>query len=212
MTPLDDDIERAARTLAETAVGADGCLGYYRRIGAKRAALPFDIDGVVYKLDALAAQRELGFVGRTPRWAIAHKFPAQEQTTTVEDIIVNVGRTGAATPAAKFKPVFVGGVTVTNATLHNADQVARLGKELYKRLAVMGGHAGALGKALEAAVGKYNAFVGSLESQVMTQARRFEELSVDHEGRTLAPLEPVEQGVRPLAKLAAVEGETTLSN
>ena len=113
-------------SLAETAVGADGCLDYYRRIGKKRDALPFDIDGVVYKIDALAMQRELGFVGRTPRWAIAHKFPAQEQTTTVEDIIVNIGRTGAATPAAKLKPVFVGGVTVTNATLHNADQVARL--------------------------------------------------------------------------------------
>src|SRR6185369_178624 len=87
---------------------------------------PFDLDGVVYKLDSLASQNELGFVGRTPRWAIAHKFPAQEQTTVVEDIIINIGRTGAATPAAKLKPVFVGGVTVTNATLHNADQVARL--------------------------------------------------------------------------------------
>ena len=113
-------------TLVETAVGTDGCLDYYRRIGARRDELPFDIDGVVYKVDALAVQRELGFVGRTPRWAIAHKFPAQEQTTTVEDIIINIGRTGAATPAAKLKPVFVGGVTVTNATLHNADQVARL--------------------------------------------------------------------------------------
>ncbi|HTD28911.1 MAG TPA: NAD-dependent DNA ligase LigA, partial [Xanthomonadaceae bacterium] len=113
-------------SLVGTAVGAEGCLDYYRSIGAQRDALPFDIDGVVYKLDALAAQRELGFVGRTPRWAIAHKFPAQEQTTTVEDIIVNIGRTGAATPAVKLQPVFVGGVTVTNATLHNADQVARL--------------------------------------------------------------------------------------
>jgi DNA ligase (NAD+) len=81
---------------------------------------------VVYKLDDYAGQREMGFVSRAPRWAIAHKVPAQEQTTTVEDIIVNIGRTGAATPAAKLKPVFVGGVTVTNATLHNADQVARL--------------------------------------------------------------------------------------
>src|SRR4029079_3282159 len=106
--------------------GAEGCLDYYRRIGAQRDKLPFDIDGVVYKLNDLAAQRELGFVGRTPRWAIAHKFPAQEQTTGVDDIIVNSGRTGAATPAAKLKPVFVGGVTVTNATLHNTDQVARL--------------------------------------------------------------------------------------
>ena len=112
--------------LVATARGVDGCLAYYRKIGAERDALPFDIDGVVYKLDDLAAQRELGFVGRTPRWAIAHKFPAQEQTTTVEAIIVNIGRTGAATPAVKLLPVFVGGVTVTNATLHNADQVARL--------------------------------------------------------------------------------------
>ncbi|HEY9541440.1 MAG TPA: NAD-dependent DNA ligase LigA, partial [Luteimonas sp.] len=113
-------------SLVGTASGAKGCLAYYGKIGAQRDALPFDIDGVVYKVDDMSAQRELGFVGRTPRWAIAHKFPAQEQTTVVEDIIVNIGRTGAATPAAKLKPVFVGGVTVTNATLHNADQVARL--------------------------------------------------------------------------------------
>ncbi|MBX3693243.1 NAD-dependent DNA ligase LigA [Dokdonella sp.] len=112
--------------LAGTARGAQGCLDYYRRIGAERDALPFDIDGVVYKLDDLAGQRELGSVGRTPRWAIAHKFPAQEQQTRVEAIIVNIGRTGAATPAAVLVPVHVGGVTVTNATLHNADQVARL--------------------------------------------------------------------------------------
>ena len=112
--------------LVATARGAAGCLAYYADIGAQRDALPFDIDGVVYKVDDLASQRELGFVGRTPRWAIAHKFPAQEETTVVEDIIVNIGRTGAATPAAKLAPVFVGGVTVTNATLHNADQVARL--------------------------------------------------------------------------------------
>jgi DNA ligase (NAD+) len=112
--------------LVGTARGEKGLLAYYAKIGAQRDALPFDIDGVVYKVDDLSAQRELGFVGRTPRWAIAHKFPAQEQTTVVEDIIVNIGRTGAATPAAKLRPVFVGGVTVTNATLHNADQVARL--------------------------------------------------------------------------------------
>jgi len=113
-------------TLIDTATGVEGCLAYFKRIGTQRDALPFDIDGVVYKLDDLAAQGALGFAGRTPRWAIAHKFPAQEQTTVVEDIIINIGRTGAATPAAKLKPVFVGGVTVTNATLHNADQVARL--------------------------------------------------------------------------------------
>jgi DNA ligase (NAD+) len=112
--------------LVDVARGAEGCLDYYSRIGAQRDALPFDIDGVVYKMDDLAAQRELGFVGRTPRWAVAHKFPAQEQQTTVEAIIINIGRTGAATPAAKLAPVQVGGVIVTNATLHNADQVARL--------------------------------------------------------------------------------------
>lgn len=112
--------------LVDTAIGADGCIAYYQRIGAQRDALPFDIDGVVYKLDDIAAQQELGFVGRTPRWAIAHKFPAQEQMTTVEAIDINIGRTGAATPTARLAPVQVGGVTVTNATLHNADQVARL--------------------------------------------------------------------------------------
>ena len=99
--------------LVDTARGAAGCLAYYARIGAQRDTLPFDIDGVVYKIDDLAAQRELGFVGRTPRWAVAHKFPAQEQQTTVEAIIINIGRTGAATPAAKLAPVQVGGVTVT---------------------------------------------------------------------------------------------------
>lgn len=112
--------------LVDIATGAAGCLAYYVRIGAMRDTLPFDIDGVVYKVDDFAGQRELGFVGRTPRWAIAHKFPAQEQQTTVTAIDVQIGRTGAATPTARLTPVQVGGVTVTNATLHNADQVARL--------------------------------------------------------------------------------------
>jgi DNA ligase (NAD+) len=111
---------------AGTARGLEGLLAYYRRIGARRDALPFDIDGVVYKLDDYAGQRELGYVSRAPRWALAHKFPAQEQSTVVEDILINIGRTGAATPAVRLVPVHVGGVTVTNATLHNADQVARL--------------------------------------------------------------------------------------
>ena len=106
--------------------GLEGLLGYYRRIGALRDGLPFDIDGVVYKLDDYAGQRELGFVARAPRWAIAHKFPAQEQATVLESIEVNVGRTGAVTPWALMRPVQVGGVTVTRATLHNADHVARL--------------------------------------------------------------------------------------
>lgn len=113
-------------SLVDRAQGARGCLAYFNRIGAQRDTLPFDIDGVVYKLDDLVAQREIGFVGRTPRWAIAHKFPAQEQQTRVEAIDVQIGRTGAATPTARLAPVSVGGVTVTNATLHNADQVARL--------------------------------------------------------------------------------------
>ncbi len=110
----------------DTARGFDGLLAYFHRIGAKRDALPYDIDGVVYKLDDYAGQREMGFVSRAPRWAIAHKFPAQEQTTTVEAIEIQIGRTGAATPVARLAPVQVAGVTVTNATLHNADQIARL--------------------------------------------------------------------------------------
>jgi len=105
--------------------GLDGLLGYYRSIGAKRDALPFQIDGVVYKVDALAQQAALGFVSRAPRFALAHKFPAEEMATEVLGIDVQVGRTGALTPVARLKPVFVGGVTVTNATLHNEDEVRR---------------------------------------------------------------------------------------
>ncbi|MFN2338609.1 MAG: NAD-dependent DNA ligase LigA [Gammaproteobacteria bacterium] len=108
-----------------TVTGLDGCLEYYRDMEARRAELPFDIDGVVFKVDRLDQQRELGFVSRAPRWAIARKFPAQEEMTRVLGIDVQVGRTGAITPVARLEPVFVGGVTVTNATLHNEDEVHR---------------------------------------------------------------------------------------
>lgn len=105
--------------------GADELVAYHIAVGSERDQLPFDIDGVVYKVNSLALQKRLGFVTREPRWAVAHKFPAQEQVTTVESIDVYVGRTGKLTPVARLKPVFVGGVTVTNATLHNEDEARR---------------------------------------------------------------------------------------
>jgi DNA ligase (NAD+) len=105
--------------------GADALVAYHQATGRERDQLPFDIDGVVYKVNSLALQQRLGFVTREPRWAVAHKFPAQEQLTTVESIDVYVGRTGKLTPVARLAPVFVGGVTVTNATLHNEDEVHR---------------------------------------------------------------------------------------
>jgi DNA ligase (NAD+) len=111
--------------LVERAYGAPELIAYHQRIGQTRDQLPYDIDGVVYKVNSLALQQRLGFVSREPRWAVAHKYPAQEQMTTVLGIDVQVGRTGKLTPVAKLAPVFVGGVTVTNATLHNEDEARR---------------------------------------------------------------------------------------
>ncbi|MDP3652755.1 MAG: NAD-dependent DNA ligase LigA [Rhodoferax sp.] len=109
----------------DIAQGAPELIAYHQHIGAMRDQLPFDIDGVVYKVNSIALQQRLGFVSREPRWAVAHKYPAQEQLTTVLGIDVQVGRTGKLTPVAKLAPVFVGGVTVTNATLHNEDEARR---------------------------------------------------------------------------------------
>ena len=113
------------RTVALGATGPDGLVAFHQRMGALRDSLPFDIDGIVYKVDSRALQERLGFVSREPRWAVAHKYPAQEQLTQVDGIDIQVGRTGKLTPVARLKPVFVGGVTVTNAILHNLFELRR---------------------------------------------------------------------------------------
>ena len=121
----DGPCHRRYRTHSARATGAIELIAFHENIGRQRDALPYDIDGVVYKVDSIELQRQLGFVSREPRWAVAHKYPAQEQLTEVVGIEIQVGRTGKLTPVAKLAPVFVGGVTVTNATLHNEDEARR---------------------------------------------------------------------------------------
>jgi DNA ligase (NAD+) len=129
---LDCLLQWGLRTNSESAVvrGAAACEDYYVALAARRDALPYDIDGIVFKVNDLALQERLGFVSRAPRWAIARKFPAQEEMTRLLDVEFQVGRTGAITPVARLEPVFVGGVTVSNATLHNSDEVERLGVQI----------------------------------------------------------------------------------
>lgn len=122
--------------LIQVVEGADGCKDYYDRLSVERDALEYDIDGIVYKVNDLEFQRRMGFVAKAPRWAIARKFPAQERETLLKDVEFQVGRTGTITPVARLEPVFVGGVTVSNATLHNSDEIARLNVRVGQRVII----------------------------------------------------------------------------
>jgi DNA ligase (NAD+) len=136
LTDMGFPVTRDRRTVK----GVEGLLRFYRDMAARRAELPYDIDGVVYKVNRFADQDRLGYVSRAPRFAVAHKFPAEEATTELENIEIQVGRTGALTPVARLKPVFVGGTTIVNATLHNEDEIRR--KDIWKRDAVVVRRAG----------------------------------------------------------------------